>query len=261
MLYGKKNVRSDLIQGLNASPLLKKSEPTSVKAEPPMIVVDPVPVKIRVDDVLHTLKIGTQKQQEAKSTIEKGLGMISPRAVYTFAKVKSIKETRVLLDSGQYVQSIILSDTLELGQTVALFVATIGENLEREASRQGKTSILNAWVLEQTGDYALRKASAYVKARAEETLGGNVSCFSPGTGTGKLFSIDQQRTLFEVLDPQKNVGVTLSPSFLMVPRKSVSGILAATRQEYDACQYCPRERCMNRRKPFSGEYFPLSCEH
>jgi hypothetical protein len=46
----------------------------------------------------------------------------------------------------------------------------------------------------------------------------------------------------------------------MVPRKSVSGILAATPKEYDACQYCPRERCMNRRKPFSGEYFPLGCE-
>ena len=226
-----------------------------------MIVVDPVPIKICIDDVLQILKNGTQKQQEVKLIIEKGLRMISPRVVYTFAKVKAIKDTRVLLDSGQYVKSIILADTLELGQTVALFVGTIGENLEQEASRQGKTSILNAWVLEQTGDYALRQTSAYVKARVEETLGGNVSCFSPGTGTGKLFSIDQQKVLFEVLDPHKNVGVTLSPSFLMVPRKSVSGILAATRQEYDACQYCPRERCMNRRKSFSGEYFPLSCEH
>jgi hypothetical protein len=179
-----------------------------------MFVVNPVPIRLHTEEILQNLRVGTQKQQEAAAIVKKGLDIVEPRAVCTFAKVKAIKETRVLLDSGQYVQSIILSDTLELGQTVALYVVTIGENLEQEASRQGKTSILNAWVLEQTGDYALRKASAYVKARVEETLGGNVSGFSPGTGTGRLFGIDQQKVLFEVLDPQKNVGVNLSPSFL-----------------------------------------------
>ncbi len=226
-----------------------------------MTVVDPVPVEVRADDVLQTLRIGAQKQQQAKSVIEKGLGMVNPRAVYVFDKVKSVEEKRILLESGHYVNGIILSNMLEKEQPVALFVATIGESLERESSAQGKTSILNAWVLEQTGDYVLGRTSAYVKARVEETLGAKVSGFSPGTGTGKLFGIDQQKAIFEVLDPQENVGVTLTPSFLMVPRKSVSGILAATRREYDACQYCPRERCMNRRKSFSGEHFPLGCEH
>jgi len=228
---------------------------------PLTIIVDPVLVEIRADDVLRTMRIVPSKQQEARSTVEKGLGLISPRAVYAFTEVKAVEEARVTLETGQAVQSIILSDVLEKGQTVALFVATIGESLEREASAQGKTSILNGWVLEQTGDYALRQVSAYVKARVEEALGAKVSGFSPGTGTGKLFGIDQQKAIFEALEPQKNIGVNLTPSFLMVPRKSVSGILAATSKEYDACQYCPRERCMNRRKPFSGEYFPLGCEH
>ena len=226
-----------------------------------MIVVNSVPVKIRAEDILQTLKVGTQKQQEALLVIEKGFEMIKPRTVYTFAKVKEIEKTEVRLDVGRFIQSIILADLLELGQTVALFVATIGENLEQEASRKGKTSTLNAWVLEQTGDYALGKASAYIKARVEDTLEGNVSCFSPGSGTGRLFGIEQQKVLFEILDPLKNIGVNLSSSFLMVPRKSVSGIYAVTRQEYVACQYCPRERCQNRKKPFGGEYFSLSCEH
>lgn len=226
-----------------------------------MIVVNSVPVEIRAEDILQTLKVGTQKQQEALLVIEKGLEMIKPRAVYTFVKVKEIEKTEVRLEVGRFIQSIILADLLELGQTVALLVATIGENLEQEASRKGKTSILNAWVLEQTGDYALGKASAYIKARVEDTLEGNVSCFSPGSGTGRLFGIEQQKVLFEILDPLKNIGVNLSSSFLMVPRKSVSGIYAVTRQEYVACQYCPRERCQNRKKPFGGEYFSLGCEH
>jgi hypothetical protein len=232
----------------------------SLRLKPLTTVVDPVPVKIRVDDVLQTMRIVPSKKQEARSTIEKGLGLITPKVVYAFTGIKVIEEPRVTLETGQIVQSIILSDMLKGGQTVALFVATIGESLEREASALGKTSILNAWVLEQTGDYVLRQVSAHVKARVEETLGGKASGFSPGTGTGKLFGIDQQKALFEVLEPQKNIGVTLTPSFLMVPRKSVSGILAATPKEYDACQYCPRERCMSRRRPFTGEYFQLGCE-
>jgi len=232
----------------------------ALRLNPLTTIVDPVPVEIRADDVLQTMKIVPSKKEEARSTIEKGLGLISPRAVYAFTEVKAIEETRVTLEADQTVQSIILSDMLERGQTVALFVVTIGEGLEKEASALGKTSILNGWVLEQTGDYSLRQASAYVRVHMEETLGRKISGFSPGTGTGKLFGIDQQKVIFEALEPQKSIGVILTPSFLMVLRKSVSGILAATPKEYDACQHCPRERCVNRRKPFGGEYFPLGCE-
>jgi hypothetical protein len=226
-----------------------------------MVVLDSIPLKIRAEDVQQNLKLVTQKQQEVKLVIEKGLKMIRPKAVYTFAKVKENKETEICLDVGGFIHSQILTDLLKPGQTIALYVVTIGGDLEQEASRVGKTSILNAWVLEQAGDYALGKASAYIKDRVEETLGGKVSSFSPGTGTGRLFGIEQQKAIFEILNPPKNIGVNLSPSFLMVPRKSVSGIYAVTRQEYVACQYCPRERCMNRRKPFSGEYFSISCDH
>jgi hypothetical protein len=225
-----------------------------------VIILNSIPLKIRAEDIQQTLKVRTQKQQEATLIIKKGLKIIKPKAVYTFAKVKEIKKTKVCLDAGGFIQSKILADLLELEQTVAPFVTTIGGGLEHEASKEGKTSILNAWILEQTGDYALGKASAYVKSRVEETLGGKVSSFSPGSGTGRLFSIEQQKVIFEILDPPKNIGVNLSPSFLMVPRKSVSGVYAVTRQEYVACQYCPRERCINRRKPFSGEYFSLNCD-
>mgnify|MGYP001125012042 CR=1 FL=1 len=225
-----------------------------------MIVVNSIPVQIRAEDVLQTLRVRIQKQQEAMSVVQKGIEMISPRAVYTFAKVKSVEKAMVTLDVGQPIQSIVLADMLKPEQTVALFVVTMGESLEQEASREGKTSILNAWVLEQTGNYALGIASAHVKAQIEETLRGKVSSFSPGTGTGRLFGIEQQKVIFEILDPQTNIGVHLTPSFLMVPRKSVSGIYAVTNREYVACQYCPRERCGGRKKPFIGEYFSINCE-
>jgi len=40
----------------------------------------------------------------------------------------------------------------------------IGEKLEHKASVQAKTSILNSWIREQTGDFVLKEFSTQVKA-------------------------------------------------------------------------------------------------
>lgn len=225
-----------------------------------MIIVDSVSLNIRAKDILQTLRIGSQRKKEAESIIEQGLKIICPKAIYTFAKVEAIKKPIVKLNLGQPFNSIILSKMLKIGQVIALFVVTIGEKLEHEAHVQAKTSILNSWILEQTGDFALQVFSAQVKAQIERALGGKVSSFNPGAGTGRLFSIDQQQVIFGILNPQSSIGVSLTSSCLMIPRKSVSGIYATTSQEYVACQYCPRQKCSNRKKPFKGETFSLNCE-
>jgi hypothetical protein len=44
----------------------------------------------------------------------------------------------------------------------------------------------------------------------------------------------------------------LTDSLLMVPRKSISGILFPSEEGFVACQLCERERCPGRKAPFSG---------
>ena len=46
------------------------------------------------------------------------------------------------------------------------------------------------------------------------------------------------------------IGVTLSESFLMIPIKSVSGILFPKEIRFESCQLCPREKCAGRRAPY-----------
>jgi len=84
-------------------------------------------------------------------------------------------------------------------------------------------------------------------------LGDEVSSFGPGEGTGKLFGIEQQTVLFQILQPFNSIGVQLTPSLLMMPKKSVSGVFAITDEEYIACQYCPK-KCENKSSAFRGEY-------
>lgn len=226
--------------------------------------IDSVPVKLNAEEFLKTKEVdrlrGRLENMEIASLIERCSRLIAPKAVYRPVEVMKIANDEIRLKSGHTLKSIVLADTLECDQTIVPRVVTIGPRLEKEASKEGRSSVLQGWILERMGDYALGKAVAHVRSLAEKSLGKAVSSFSPGSGTGRLFSIEQQDILFEILDPQKKIGVHLTESYLMVPRKSSSGIFAATRQEYVACQYCPR-KCEFRGKPFSGEYVSIRCEH
>jgi len=225
-----------------------------------MEVIGSIPIELDAGELLRTLRVGMLKDSDMPSLIEECHRLSEPKAVCTFLKVTGIEKDEVGLESGHTLKSIILADMLECGQTIVPYVVTIGPNLEKQASENAKDSVLRAWVMERIGDYALGKALNHIKSHVQKTLGSAVSGFSPGTGTGKLFGIEQQEKLFQILDPPKSIGVNLTPSYLMIPRKSVSGVFAATRREYVACQYRPREKCENRRNPFSGEYVSTNCE-
>ncbi|MBO3798276.1 MAG: vitamin B12 dependent-methionine synthase activation domain-containing protein [Thermoproteota archaeon] len=226
-------------------------------------VVDHVPVEFVMEELLGSIGVGRlrDRRREMESLIDKSRSLIEPKAVYAFTMVLNVEGDEVLLESGHTLKSLILGDVLTRGQEVVPYVVTIGPKLEEEASKLGVSNVFGAFVLEKVGDYAVSKASVQLRRLVENRLGAPVSSFGPGTGSGKLFGIEQQRVIFSMLNPPENIGVRLTPSCLMVPRKSVSGVLAVTRKEYVACQYCPRKGCEARRRPFVGEYIPIGCRN
>jgi hypothetical protein len=225
-----------------------------------MKVFDHIPVTLDVVEFIKIQGIRKITEQELSSLIEKACQLMEPKAVYTFLRTLNVDNPKVHVEGGHVLDSVILSDTLRGGQTIAPYVITIGPGVEKLASEEAKKSILKSWILEKVGDYALSKAREYAKSEIEKQMESKVSSFGPGTGTGKLFDIRQQEVLFKILEPQNKIGVKLTPSYLMIPRKSVSGVFASTNTEYVACQYCPR-KCESRKKNFSGEYHPIECEH
>ena len=115
-----------------------------------------------------------------------------------------------------------------------------------------RADVFSYMMLDRLGNYAVRKARKKLQLLVEKELNGKASKFSPGEGTGKLFGIEQQKAIFEILEPRK-IGVELTPSYLMTPLKSSSGLFAAVNQDYVACQYCPRKHCEYRQASFKGE--------
>ncbi len=223
-----------------------------METESSLKVIDPVPIELDTVEFLQTLKGRTRTMNsELVPIMEEAQLILEPKAVYSYVRVVDLNDDKVRLDNGHALSSIILADMLQIGQEIVPYVITVGPKLE-ERAREGK-NLLHAYLLEKIADQALEKACDYLRSHAGGRLGPIISAFSPGSGTGELFTIEQQEVIFSMLEPAKNVGVQLSSSYMMVPRKSVSGIFAATQEEYVSCAYCPR-KCESRRRPYQGNY-------
>jgi hypothetical protein len=194
--------------------------------------------------------------EELLALFERARPLIEPKAAYTTTHVIGFESDVVHLENGHALKGIVLEDMLDRGQEIIPYVVTTGPKLENEIGQE--KNLLRSFLMDRIANYALHKAREYLRSLAAERLGnerGSISEFSPGTGTGELFAIEQQKPLFRILDPAPaSIGVHLTPSLMMVPKKSESGVLAATRQEYNACAYCPRPRCENRSAPFISDY-------
>ena len=110
-------------------------------------------------------------------------------------------------------------------------------------------------------DSARSKASATAPVPAVRSVGfigsrsslRNLAVVSPGSL--KLWPINNQPALFELIGGvEARTGVTLAPSHLMTPLKSISGIFFVGRGGYaHNCTLCDRDVCEGRTHPYDPE--------
>lgn len=108
-------------------------------------------------------------------------------------------------------------------EKVALCICTIGPMLERESTNLiGKSEILRGLILDAFGSEAVeevvRQTDRWLAEKARSMGFWPSKRFSPGYGK---WDIREQEFVFKTL-PARDVGVRLTESFMMVPRKSVS---------------------------------------
>lgn len=106
---------------------------------------------------------------------------------------------------------------------VALCICTIGIGLEEASSKLiEKNKILDGFILDTLGSEAAedvaRQTDKYIAEKAKEMGLWPSKRFSPGYS---IWDIQEQAYLFKIL-PAEDIGVRLTDSFMMVPRKSVS---------------------------------------
>ena len=184
--------------------------------------------------------------------LHSALPLVRPKALYRVSYVGQRTEATVQIGEKLFA-SRVLSRNLQDVERVFPYVATCGNELE--ALESETTDLFARFCLDTLKELALLAARDYLLQHLRASFGvTELSSMNPGSGDARLWSLGQQRPLFELLgDVEAAIGVRLTPSFLMVPNKSVSGILFPTEVRFESCQLCRRENCPRRRAPYSGE--------
>lgn len=143
---------------------------------------------------------------------------------------------------------------------LALFAFTLGAEISREIENQYKNkNLAMAYMLDSAASYSADKAAEVgqrifldrllSKGKADEST--RVLLYSPGYCG---WHVSGQGKFFDFLKPQE-IGITLNESFLMIPLKSISGVLVAGKADihrftnnYPFCAFCQNRNCRERMK-------------
>jgi hypothetical protein len=205
------------------------------------VSLDPAAVKRR----LHIREPG-----RAETLVAEALALARPRAVYRVSEVER-REAEAVVIGGKSFRSKVLRRNLDAVGRVFPAVVTLGERLEAAADRQA--DLLDKYYLDAVGNLLLAEA----RRRLIEHLGRRfglekISWMSPGSLSD--WPLSEQRPLFDLLaGAETEIGVRLTASLLMLPRKSVSGIFFPSEATFLSCRLCPRARCEGRKARYDAK--------
>lgn len=211
-------------------------------------------------DIYEQMGYGNATPDEA--TAEETLAMLSEisgivKARYCFFITDGSLDTATdTLSAMGYDFSIgkIIARQLRGSQRYAFFVATAGEEFGEylEAVSSGG-DMVKTFIADAIGSVIAEKTADKMELSLEGLLSTtgwhHTNRFSPGYCG---WHVSGQQTLFSLFPTGKPCGVTLTSSSLMLPIKSVSGVLGlgdeVRKLEY-SCGLCDFKQCYKRKQP------------
>lgn len=146
-----------------------------------------------------------------------------------------------------------VKDMLKECKRAVIMAATIGNEVETVIRKYEVTDMYKALILDSCASSAVENVCDNFQAELEEKLGQKglflTDRFSPGYGD---MPFAQQKELCSILDTAKNIGVNLSSSGIMIPRKSVTAVMGISDKKqtrrFRGCEYCSMfENCTYRK--------------
>lgn len=162
------------------------------------------------------------------------VSLAEPRVVWRVFDREAVPEG---LLSGGDVQAL-----LEESSRCVLMAATIGGALEQAIRRAQVRDMTRALMLDCCGSTAIEAVCDAAEAEIRAALGGEpylTDRFSPGYGD---LPLEVQPKFLQTLDAARRIGLTLTPTGILTPRKSVTAVLGiADRPQpkrFRGCAYC-----------------------
>lgn len=179
--------------------------------------------------------------------------LIQPSYSYHIRDVELAESPAVFVKGSIVFRSEVVAGLLDQCQKVAMFVVTIGDYLEEMVAwLASHNSMVQSVLLDAIGSDAVEKVADSVHGKIEKLA------YEQGLVTSRRFSpgycdwdIRQQKVLFRAVNANL-AGVHLTDRCLMIPQKSISGIIGLgpstdSVEKYNPCKTCDKLDCCGRR--------------
>ena len=221
-----------------------------------MEILSSIPVQVDLRSIKKSAHVPEgEEEHRLQFLISAAHSVMAAKAIYRVSYIDSKADDSVMIDEVRF-RSKVLRKHFHKVERVFPYVVTIGAGVED----MEKTTVdpLDKYYLDLIGNAAVVNAREQIKKRLS-TRFALQSLSYLGPGQLKDWPLEEQKPLFALLgDVESAVGVTLSDSLLMIPRKSLSGIYFPTEIPFMACQLCPKESCPSRKARYdeklAGEY-------
>ncbi|HPJ22861.1 MAG TPA: vitamin B12 dependent-methionine synthase activation domain-containing protein [Clostridia bacterium] len=211
-------------------------------------LIENIELKYNVEAMKNKLRIDEPEDVELfDSMIEKAMSIGNAKLAFGEAYITERFDDGVSIDSYRFHCRLMKNNLMEVNR-VFPFVATCGRELYEWA--RGIDDVFIQYWADHIMEVTLRNAIAHLYDTVRTAYGvSKIASMNPGSLDG--WPIEQQVELFELLENKnRDLGVELTESFLMVPQKSVSGILFKSKSGYTNCKLCEMVNCPSRRAPF-----------
>ncbi len=184
----------------------------------------------------------------AEKAMQESFSLLTPKVVYQEFKVEGMLHERLLLNGGGRIDSRLLAQQLAGANRIIVILTTIGMELEERVSAIWDSDMVYALALDGAGSASVEAlanaACLYFEQRAAKEEMQVSMPFSPGMVDWSVS--DGQPQIFQLLGEAGTI-VQLTPSYIMIPRKSltmVMGIGDDLKSSGRTCDYCTmRETC------------------
>ena len=214
-----------------------------------MEILDDIPMHLDINEVSKKLHLDKKKgySNTAQELVELASSVIHPKVIYEVSYVDNKNEDTVDIGGVKFTSRVLRVNLDKIGR-VFPYVVTIGKELEDSAA--SFDNLLKTYCLDEIGNMLIELGMEYLENHLKWRYKlEQLSNISPGSL--KDWPITQQKQLFSIFGNVEDlIGVKLTDSSLMIPKKSESGIFFPTHVKFYSCQLCPREDCKERAAPY-----------
>lgn len=175
------------------------------------------------------------------------LKAIQPRMVYRVFDIEKTEKGVEIKNTSLILEGSDIADHLKDCQRAVLMCVTLSSETDKVIRSYEACDMEKAFVADALASAAVEQVCEIAEELIQKEVGDYHYTwrFSPGYGD---FPLDVQRDFIKVTDAHKRIGLGVTDTFILIPRKSVTAVIGISEKELPrkrrGCICCNmRERC------------------